>query len=249
MLKPFIENPSEWTVWIDLDDTLWDFRNNSLATLAEVYNEFGLQRYWAETEKWQTDYHLVNDALWEDYAVGKVTQHELRFRRFFDTLVNAKTPVSEARELAPRMDKYYLERLGKRPTLVDGAMELLDRLRERKYKIGILSNGFPDVQFSKMRSGKIADKIDVVVLSDELGINKPDVRIYRYAEQKGGVAASCCIMIGDNGDTDIAGAIKAGWPLAVWFNPRHKNMGKGLSDALSEGGGLNVISDLSEIDL
>ena len=67
-----------------------------------------------------------------------------------------------------------------------------------------------------MRSGAIDGYFDVVVLSDEIEVNKPDRRLY--------------VMIGDNVETDIAGAVNAGWP-AIWYNPGGEAMPDTLADA------------------
>ena len=127
-------------------------------------------------------------------------------------------------------DKAYLSRLGRKTALVDGARDFLDYLRGRGYGLGVLSNGFKEVQYDKMRSGGIADYFDVVVLSDEIEVNKPDRRLYDYALVKAGSADRVNIMVGDNIETDIAGAINAGWP-AIWYNPRREAMPEALAGA------------------
>ena len=58
---------------------------------------------------------------------------------------------------------------------------------------------------------------DAVVLSDDIGVNKPDKRIFDHALKKSNALADCTLIIGDNPDTDIAGAVNAGWH-AIYFN-------------------------------
>lgn len=249
MLKPDITDPSEWVVWFDLDDTVWDFRNNSLEALSEVYDEFSLSRFWTDEAAWKSDYHVNNDLLWRQYAEGKVSQKELRFRRFYEPFTHAGMAKAEAEAASMRADGFYLHRLGLRSALVPGARSLLERVRARGFRTGLLSNGFREIQYAKMKSSAIEDLIDIVVLSDEIGINKPDTRIYRYAEEKAGVPACRCIMIGDNGETDIAGAVRAGWPLTVWFNPDGRCPEANLVDAVSHPCLLATVSSLDLIDL
>ena len=237
------------TVWFDLDDTLWDFRHNSHETLKEVYSKFKLERFWEDSESWSRDYHSVNDPLWADYAKGAITAKALRKRRFYDTFVAGGMNVYEAEANAEAADIFYLVQLGKKDKNIDGAIELLKSLKSQNFRIGILSNGFADVQKAKLTSSGLIDFIDFIITSDAAGINKPDVRIFRYAESLADVGSNHCIMIGDNGETDIAGALAAGWHMAVWFNVDNKIPGDSLCRSLSLPCTLSVVSDLREIDL
>jgi putative hydrolase of the HAD superfamily len=211
---------SNW-IWLDLDDTLWDFRANSLVALAQVYEQKHLDRFFATCQQWIDSYHVVNDLLWAQYSAAQVTQDYLRMERFRRPLADAGCPDAEARKLSTDLDPLYLGILGTLPGVVPGTFELLDDLHAKGYKLGILSNGFREVQHAKLHTSRIDAHIDCVVLSDEIDINKPDARIFRYAEQKVGTTAERCIMIGDNPLTDIAGALNAGWG-AIWFNPTQK---------------------------
>lgn len=231
-------------VWLDLDDTLWDFHNNSLVALAEVFVKMDLQRFWADCGEWIDAYHAVNDELWGLYAPGLITRDFLRMERFRRPLVEAGCPEATARDCSSRMDPLYLGSLARMDGTVSGAMDLLRRLKACHYNIGILSNGFKEVQYGKMRSSGIDRFVDLVVLSDEIDVNKPDARIFRYAEEKAGTDRSRCVMIGDNPSTDIAGAISAGWD-AIWFNPS----GKPMPDDLASDSRLKVVGALSEISL
>ena len=80
----------------------------------------------------------------------------------------------EASALTHDLDRIYLDRLAEESTLVDGALALLERLRKFRLNVGVLSNGFADVQHRKIASAGIAHLIDITVLSDDSGINKPD---------------------------------------------------------------------------
>lgn len=241
-----VNDPMLWTgirmVWLDLDDTLWDFAANSHEALGEVYHQVGLARFWDDTESWRDDYHEVNARLWKLYAPGKITRDFLRMERFREPLVQTgRISDGDARALSVRLDELYLALLARKSKLVEWARELLTRLCHAGYRVGILSNGFKEVQYGKMRSSDIERYIDTVVLSDEIDINKPDERIYRYAEEKAGVTAAESMMIGDNPDTDILGAVNAGW-RAILFAPSSETY---TPDYL--GRGVAMVSSLSEI--
>lgn len=97
-----------------------------------------------------------------------------------------------------------------RALAVEGAHELLDYLRAKGYRLHILSNGSRTGRMSKLEAIGVTDYFVQVVTSDDCGTSKPDVRFFRYALTKAGCEADGCIMIGDNYDTDIAGAHEAG---------------------------------------
>lgn len=198
-------------IWFDLDDTLWDFRRNSIDALREFYEVHGLSRLWPDEDSWIDSYHAVNTGLWERYSRGEIDESFLRMERFRMPLTEAGVPDDEARRLSAFFDTDYLERLACRSGLVAGARELLDRLHGRGFRLGILSNGFADTQRKKLKVSGIAHYFSHVVLSEEAGAPKPSVAIFRYAERICGAGAHECVMIGDNPSTDIAGALAAGW--------------------------------------
>lgn len=234
---------SKW-IWLDLDDTLWDFRANSLVALHRVYAEKQLDRYFATCQVWIDSYHEVNDLLWTQYAAAEITQDYLRMERFRRPLTTAGCPDTEARQLSTDLDPLYLGILGTLPGVVPGTFELLTTLRDAGYKLGILSNGFREVQYAKLHTSGIDKYIDCVVLSDEIDVNKPDVRLYRYAEQKAHTTAEQCVMIGDNPLTDIAGALNAGWG-AVWYNPKNAP----APNQIANNQRLNSVQALGEVKL
>ncbi len=205
------------TVWLDLDDTIWDFSNNSLIALASLYQTEGLDRYFCTVGQWQKRYLEINHSLWPLYNSGKITKEYLMTERFRRVLANASYPEQDMEETVKRLDHEYLYRLGQLPHLVPGARDLIDYLKGKGYRIGIISNGFKEVQSRKMQSAGITHLIDVTVLSDDINVNKPDRRIFDHALRKASTTAGRSVIIGDNPDTDIAGALAAGWH-AIYFN-------------------------------
>lgn len=202
--------------WIDLDDTLWNFKGNSRVALRGLYDAYHLGRWFATPEAWIECYERHNHALWHLYNHAAITKEYLMSERFRRPLVEASCNLAD--EYGRQFDGEYLDRLAECRGLVDGAIELLERLHASGWKTGVLSNGFTEVQHRKIRNSGLAPYVDYVVLSDDIGVNKPDVRLYRHAEQVSGSDAAHCLMVGDNPDTDIAGAIAAGWQ-AILFAP------------------------------
>lgn len=215
-------------VWLDLDDTLIDFKANSAEALRLTYGHFNLQRYFPTLEEWAESYMKHNHALWDRYNRAEITQEYLRVHRFLDPMAERMDITEEEfAGMAAQMDSKYLDFLAAQKKLMDGAMELVDTLRAYGYRIGVLSNGFSDVQHRKIRTAGLEGKIDLTVLSDDIGINKPDFRLYRHAmELAGDTDPGHHLMIGDNPSTDIAGAIGAGWG-AILLAPGNNGLDKG----------------------
>lgn len=142
----------------------------------------------------------------------------MRFDRFYLPLREGGADEEENLRLNSILDIDYLAMLGATGLLLPDAKLALEHLKTRGYKIGILSNGFREVQHEKLRSSSIDHLIDVVVLSDDININKPDRRIFEYALMQAETTAEASLMIGDNPATDIDGALNAGWK-AMLFSP------------------------------
>lgn len=200
-------------VWLDLDDTLIDFKVNSRAALRIVYDECDIQRFIPTADEWVETYEAHNHSLWDRYSRQEITQDFLRVDRFFTPLRQGwKGSADELVKFSWELDTIYLDRLARQKTLLPGAMELLDHLSAHNYNIGILSNGFTEVQHAKLTNTGIGPKIDLVVLSDDIGVNKPDTRLYNHAmERAGDTDPNHHLMIGDNLSTDIRGALDSGW--------------------------------------
>lgn len=220
-MNPLYDN-IKW-VWLDLDDTLYDFQAASLIALGKVHADLNLGRFFRSVDEWIDIYHRHNSALWKLYNRAEITKEFLKMERFRRPLVEAGADDATARQLSLQLDPLYLDLLGRAGCTIPGAIELLQSLHSNGFKVGILSNGFTEVQHKKLHSSGIAPYVDCVVLSDEIGINKPDRRLFDYALQKAGTTASAALMIGDNPDTDIAGATAAGWRARL-FNPAEDSL-------------------------
>lgn len=220
-------------IWLDLDDTIWDMKGNSLKCLGELYFSEGIDNYLPCKENWLELYETVNKRLWAQYADGEIDEPFLRIERFACPLRLCGIKNNEAKEKAVILDKKYLQLLGDCDNLVPGARELLALLKTSGCRLGILSNGFMEVQHRKLKSSKIEEFFDTIVLSGEIGIPKPDVRLYRYAEQKASVRSKDCLMIGDSIATDIQGAVNAGWET-WWFNSTGNKLPESLKNTVRE---------------
>jgi putative hydrolase of the HAD superfamily len=220
----------DW-VWVDLDDTIWDFKANSWEALAHVYEYAHLETAFGDVDTWRTLYQGNNHRLWSLYNVGKITKEYLMVERFRKVLADAGYENELAIKMSAELSDVYLDKLASLKTLVPGARELLNYLKSQGYKIGVISNGFYEVQHRKMVSSDIVEYFDAVVLSDDIGVNKPDKRIFDHALKKSNALADRTFIIGDNPDTDIAGAVNAGW-RAIYFNRNGEGVSISMDNAI-----------------
>jgi HAD superfamily hydrolase (TIGR01549 family) len=87
---------------------------------------------------------------------------------------------------------------------------LLNALLEKGYKLGIITNGVPDLQREKLAGFELAHRFDFSVVSGEIDCGKPDPGIFHYAAMQMGVDVKDCVMVGDNPARDVAGAMACG---------------------------------------
>ena len=202
-------------IYFDLDDTLWDFDKNSLRVLQNLFNEgeLGLKLN-TDFETYLAAYKKKNNELWQAYNEKNISKEELRDRRFHETFLqfgyNNFGLSKEVSEAYIRISPYGTE-------LKKGSIELLEKLSEN-YRLHIITNGFKEVQLTKIEQCGLQKYFDLIIISEDVGYNKPDVRIFREAERMGNTQSRACLMIGDNFNTDITGAKNAGWQ-SVWYNP------------------------------
>ena len=110
---------------------------------------------------------------------------------------------------------YYYDHMYQYTVLKDDTIDVLRQLKD-DYKLAILTNGDSASQHSKITHVNIEQYFDEVVVSGDIGIHKPDKRIFEYVSEKLGVKLDECLMVGDVFSTDILGAYYAGI-IPVWI--------------------------------
>ena len=216
------------TVFLDIDDTLWWFTENSKEAFAHVYNQHGLDRL-CSYERFHEVYIEKNRELWEAYHHGKIGKAYLNSERFRYTLEHCGYQ-GDALELGNKLNAHYLNYLVTLPRVLPGAKELLEYLKAKGYDVNTLSNGFAHFQPRKLVSGGLDGYIHRNILSDDCGITKPLPGIFDYALATCGASRETTVMIGDDPDADIAGAHNAGW-RTIYFNWKQQPVAPGAADA------------------
>ncbi|MDR0229233.1 MAG: YjjG family noncanonical pyrimidine nucleotidase [Flavobacteriaceae bacterium] len=206
-------------VFFDLDHTLWDFERNSALAFQQVLEEKKLP---FSIDSFLEHYVGINADYWDRYSLNQVSQEELRIGRIRDTFAQLKYEASVEEMLS--VGNMYLTYLPNNNHLIDGAMEVLNYL-EGKYKMHIITNGFSQVQVSKLANAQIARFFDTITDSEVAGVKKPDQGIFKVALEAAGVTADKSLMIGDNWIADVEGALSAGLDV-VYFNEHFKTLTK-----------------------
>ncbi len=202
-------------IFFDLDHTLWDFETNSKQALQQIFDENELSNKGITSfEKFHEKYVPINDRYWARYHNGIVNKAQVRHGRFYDTLLQFGVKDTE---LAEKMAESYVTLSPRMTALFPNAVEVLNYLQQ-KYKLHLITNGFAEVQWIKLEHSGLRAFFEHIIISEEVGTQKPDKEIFEIAMQRAGTTADACIMIGDNYNTDIQGAKSAGIDQ-VFFNP------------------------------
>lgn len=208
------------TLFIDLDNTLYDFSGNSREAYIAVYNLLDYDRWFRSFEHYYEIYEEYNLRLWALYAEGKITKEHLNAERYSHPLRVVGAPDPEA--IGAQFWDEAMKRLPLGSRLMPHAKEILTYLRP-KYRMYILSNGFTELQSRKMQSAGIAHYFDGMILSEDIGVNKPNPAIFTHALQVAESTAEESLMIGDNYEVDIEGAQRVGIDQ-VFYNISKKDL-------------------------
>lgn len=181
----------------DLDDTLLDFSYSEKQALPYAMNLHGV----TISEKDFAEYKKINRACWKDMEKGLLSKDTcvvLRFEKFFKKLGLSNLSAEQVNEV-------YLESLSRFTKPIEGAKELLESIKD-DYKLVIITNGVKKVQDSKIARSGFDQYFNTVIVSDDAGFNKPDIRIFEHMEKLiGHYDKEKILMIGDSLESDIKG--------------------------------------------
>lgn len=201
-------------IFFDLDDTLWDFEKNSSHVLSNIFTEYDLSsKLKTDFHTFHTTYKEVNNDLWRSYYKKEIDKQFLRDNRFH--IAFQKFDYHNYEENLVVTD-LYLKRSPYGTHLKTGCIETLEYLN-RKYSLHLITNGFKEVQHIKLQNCGLSYFFKNIIISEEHHLTKPDEKIFRLAESLAKCSSQECVMIGDNLESDIEGALNAGWK-AVWLS-------------------------------
>lgn len=195
-------------VFLDADETLFDFRKTEKNALSQSFGQFGLEL----TEDIILDYDEINKKLWSNLEKGEIHQEKLKSERFRLLFQKIKVPMDP--ELFGRA---YIEWLSRGSFLLENAEGICEYL-SKKYTLVMITNGIKNVQMPRINNSPIKKYITSVIISEEAKSSKPGKEIFDYAcnavdfhrKEK-------MIIIGDSLSSDIQGGINYGIDTC-WVN-------------------------------
>ena len=202
-------------LFFDLDRTLWDFDAAAEVAFERIYEKYNLKALGIpNAHEFHEVYHPLNEQLWVLYRADQITKDELNRTRFLKPLEHYGI---HDIELADHLSEDYVYWSPRIVRLIPGTMELLDYLKP-KYHLHLITNGFQEVQHTKLSGSGLEPYFETLTVSEEVGVKKPNPEIFIYALNKAHATAEESLVIGDEMAVDIDGARAAGIDQ-VFFNP------------------------------
>lgn len=200
-------------IFFDLDNTLWDFEQNSYHALHSSFNHFSLEKKGIEYNRFFHIYSEHNKKLWEDYRLQKMMKNELKQLRFQLTFDDLNISGIDADE----MNAFYLSEMPKQTHLINGAEEILQYLKKKGCALHIITNGFKEVQHKKLETSGLKKYFIKIFISEDVKAPKPDRKIFEYSVKSANAPKGKSLMVGDDWEIDVEGAINFGFD-AVFLN-------------------------------
>lgn len=204
----------EWILF-DADDTLFHF--DAFAGLKLMFKQFDVDF----TENDYDIYQNLNKPLWVKYQNNTITAQQLQHQRFDDWA--KKLNVTSA-----TLNSAFLSAMADICEPIEGAIDLLNVLKN-KTKLGIITNGFAELQHIRLERTGLKNHFDILVISEQVGVAKPHLDIFNHAiSLMGNPNREKILMVGDNFDSDILGGINAGLDTC-WINTHNKKIPEGIT--------------------
>ncbi len=208
-------------IFFDLDHTLWDFDKNSGLTFQKIFQMNNMD---IDLEEFLKVYEPLNLSYWKLYREDKIDKVSLRYKRLDDTFNILGYKVKS--RIINKLSEDYIDHLCTFNHLFDGTIEILDYLAP-KYQLHIITNGFKEVQQGKLNNANINQYFKTVTNSEMVGVKKPNPKIFNHALNLANANIENSIMIGDNLEADIMGALDIGLD-AICFNYHKENETNGI---------------------
>ncbi len=206
-------------LFLDLDNTLLDFYKAEATAIRQVLKEFGLP-FDDETVKL---YSKVNLSYWKRFERGEIPKDEI-FEGRFKTLLSLLDKKGDTKAICDS----YCKKLAEGYFVMEGAKDILCYLKAKGYRLIATTNGFAITQYNRVERSGLAPYFERVIISEELGCQKPEREYFRKCmELVGEDNPERILIVGDSQSSDILGGINAGIDTC-WFNldnaePKYKS--------------------------
>lgn len=198
------------TVLWDLDGTLLDFAYSQRYAITGCFRSIGREI----TEEQIKRYSQINDDYWKRLELGEVTKEQLLNGRFADLF--AEYGIQGVDLEAFRRE--YQEALGSVFSYIDDSLNICRALRGRVRQY-VITNGVTSTQRNKLNLSGLAELMDGLFISEQIGTPKPGKDFFDYClariEEK---EKSAILIVGDSLSSDIKGGVLAGIPTC-WYRP------------------------------
>lgn len=191
-------------VFFDLDHTLWDFDKNSGLTFEKI---FKLNNINVCLKSFLEVYEPINQNYWKLYREEKIDKTTLRFGRLNDAFFDINFKIKKSR--IQQLSSDYIAHMTTFNYLLNHTVEILDYLKPM-YRLHIITNGFQEVQQTKLEKSKISHYFKTITNSEMVGVKKPNPKIFNFALNLANTTANKSVMIGDNYEADVLGALNIG---------------------------------------
>ena len=204
-------------IFFDLDHTLWNFEKNSALTFKFLLDKYNIT---IDLQKFLKVYMPINFSLWNLYRDDKITKEYLRHNRLKSTFEKLNIKIDSG--LIDEISNDYVKHLPDNNFLLPNAISVLDYLFQ-KYTLHIITNGFTEVQNTKISNSNLNKYFTCIIDSETVGVKKPHSKIFNYAYNISKAAyKNECLMIGDNYQADVMGALNNGFK-AIHLNSNNES--------------------------
>lgn len=195
-------------VFFDLDRTLMDFESAENLGIKAVFEKYkneihmDFNEFCVQWKKWA-------QYLFDKYSAGELTFDEQRKGRIAKVFELNRNPIKSQEELDSRFSLYW-STYEKEYNLFSDALPALKKLSDINIQMGIITNGDSENQRSKLKKTGVTDFFSPIIISSEVGISKPDLKIFQKAMELANSSESETWYIGDSLEHDIVPARKLG---------------------------------------
>lgn len=230
-------------IGFDLDNTLFSHEKAFQTAIEDSYLLYcksqGLLNTHIPFERFFPEFKRNSDKYWQLFEEKKVDGPSYRRLRFNETMKTLDLPFGD--DLSDQFHHHYYQVVDEYSVPFKGLHELMILLKDHDVRLVIVTNGTVDTQYGKVKRLGLDRWIrrENVIVSEEVGVAKPEQAIFRIAEKKLDLPADKLLFVGDSWKHDIVGAIDAGWD-AIFLNTR-------AEERITDHTPLNEYSSLEEL--
>lgn len=197
-------------ILLDLDDTLFDYAQTEYHSLKLLCEEF----FGKFNNDFHKSYSIINRCYWKDFQQGKINIDDVKTGRFKDFAADNFPDIEvDPKELSER----FIDFLSESIFMLDGAVEFLNFLAEKDFKLSAITNGIQRNQLSRIKLSGLDKYFKEIIISEEVGYAKPRKEYFDFAKKKIGFVNEQTLVVGDNLESDIRGGFNYGIDTC-WFN-------------------------------